>query len=366
MAADSCIVSNSDIAAAEYAADARRDRTAPSLPSEQAQTASARRKRRDGDAESEWARELLGRCTAAAGMTGGEHRSPDHRDDVAAELVARYCDTAGMVRTLPSMSKLCGDALNLYRTIDRHCADLDAVKLAEHADRAAAPTFLVEQAAETRSIAAIAAEDGAQMAGKLARKLGFKAGSMPDAPVWSALYRIVRSGAPDSTLAAERGCSVAAFTRRADRGAAEIRAVYPATDLLRALGLGTGVAAHRPGLTACPALRDARYLVGGDDFTREIGPRTRCMAEPAEKARERALRDAPAPDVTERATDPAYGPHLDRTRPETKRAAFKWARSEYRARMFSVGQGAAVAAEQDRAPRKGAERSALAAALGRN
>lgn len=353
MPADSAIVNYEDLGREEYRQDAARDRRGEGLESSPLTAAApevihgartwhvvAAGSDRRVSAE----RDLLSGCRMAASLVAPDGVSHDDRADCAATLAARHVKD----RTPAGLSQLCGEARNFYRALKsrQEREQLDA--LADAANRAATPAAMGaddESVAERIDLDRMAAADAADAATALARRLRFKLEGVPDAPVWTALYCWLR-GRDIDVCAADRGVSADAMTKRRQRGAAMICAAYPAGELLRVLGMGTGAAEHRPGMTPSGALIGADWLVYGGDATQDAGHRTPALATDRY--------DQPEAEVSSWRTYPIDAADLrpriaGRERPEVKREAFRWNRAEYRRRMIEVGRAADLAAEHDRA-----------------
>lgn len=351
MPRDSAITTYADVNADEYRRDAAIDKRPMPLPAFTVFYG----------APSDAARELLSRCRAAAGLTMNSRHSADDRDDVVATMAARWlAATEHTGRTgrpadvlryidrqmrrgavardsyrLPTMSQLCGEARNAFRAIDRHRKHLDAKRIEDAAALIAVRPMADKQRAD--EIIADRADLAAEHASKLARSLDrIKGARVIDGAVWSALYSIVRNGATDAVLGAERGKSAGAFKQQRDKGAQIIRTAYPASELLRALGIGRMVAHHGAAqMTPSKQLVGAAHLVGGEDFTREASHH---LSKDVAEWWQVGMGTAPIESDPEiiRVIGPTVR-RADRT-PEQRADAFRWIRSSYAARMRMVGQ----------------------------
>lgn len=230
---------NAEVAAAEYAADARKDRAATGVPTGLVSLA-ALRERRGIMTE----RALLKRAQDAARLElRGENYGADDRADVAATIIA---DVLAENHGTPPRSEspkatltaFCDRAKTLRRSLQRQRArdDSDAQRAAEsHALSADALGADSTPAKHAAIVGRSSADAAARAASAICAEL-----KLPDedkSPHWTLFYVWARGESPE-VCAAERGVSFAAWRVRQTRGAKFVRGFYGASELLTRLTLG--------------------------------------------------------------------------------------------------------------------------------
>jgi hypothetical protein len=286
-------------------------------------------------------RELVSRCAAAARITASAHK-PDDVEDVAATLAARFCASIGhAIDAAPNVSKLCGEALNLYRAIDRQRVREVADGKTADAEYALTPAALGIKSAEDRHFEAcerIASVTHAEIvATDLLRRFS-DASTLPAPPnAYLALVGALADiDAP--TLARHYGAEPAAIRKRMQRGRDQLRAIISATDLLRAV--------------LAIAREDERSTVAR--HSRKLLAQDARATQPVETEVTERMTEARAINCATDAID----------RHELRRAAYRWIRAEYAARLRSVGRASDIAHAQDRrAAKRTSSASTLASGL---